>query len=244
MRNPAQVSDRPIPAAALARLFDALPDVVFFVKDATGRYTHVNRTLVRRLGCSTDAAVTGRLPQQLFPAPLGATYAAQDQQVLMTGKAIENLLEVHLFARRAPGWCLTCKYPLRDRDTVVGLIGISRDLGRPDEHSPIYARLADVVRHLQTHYAEPVRMDAMARLAGMSIAQLERHWQRVFQLTPQQSLTKLRMDRAMQLLCAPGSIAAIAQACGYADQSAFTRQFHKLTGATPAQYRALHAAEA
>ena len=39
-----------VPAAELEALFDVLPDVVFFVKDGEGRYTHANLTLVARLG--------------------------------------------------------------------------------------------------------------------------------------------------------------------------------------------------
>jgi PAS domain S-box-containing protein len=227
-----------IPADKLARLFDALPDVVFFVKNREGRYTHVNQTLVRRLGLSRRDDVIEHDPAELFPHPLGARYRAQDRQVL-AGQSLENQLEVHLFPDRASGWCLTCKYPLRQNGEVIGVIGISRDLGRPDERHPIYDRLMRVVDHLETHYAENVRMETLAQLAELSIAQLERHFRRVFLLNPGQMLTKLRIDAAMRLLREPGSIAAIGQACGYADQSAFSRQFRRLTGLAPGQYRAL-----
>lgn len=232
------MDDPLIPADELARLFDALPDVVFFIKNREGRYTHVNQTLVRRLGLSQRDEVIDHDPAELFPQPLGARYRAQDQQVL-AGQSLENQLEVHLFPDRVPGWCLTCKYPLRQDGEVIGVIGISRDLGRPDERHPVYDRLTRVVDHLETRYAENVRMKTLARLAGLSVAQLERHFQRVFQLNPMQMLTKLRIDAAMRLLKQPGSIAAVGQACGYSDQSAFTRQFRRLTGLTPGQYRAL-----
>ena len=233
MRNPL------IPADELARLFDPLPDVVFFVKDHVGRYTHVNRTLLRRLGRKTPAEVIGRQATRLFADPLGARYAAQDHQVLTQGRQIVNFLEAHIFPDRAPGWCLTCKYPVRQRDAVIGVIGISRDLGRPDEHHPTYQRLRRVVAHLEANYAQNVPVPVLAQMLGVSVAQLERHFQRVFQLSPRQMLTKLRMDAGMRLLREPGSIAAIAQACGYSDQSAFTRQFRSVTGLTPSEYRAL-----
>lgn len=42
--------DLNLPALEMQTLFDALPDVVFFIKDSEGRYTHCNLTLVRRLG--------------------------------------------------------------------------------------------------------------------------------------------------------------------------------------------------
>lgn len=223
----------------LMRLFDALPDVVFFVKNHDGCYTHVNQTLVRRLGLHHRDNVVGRHPTELFPDPLGTSYSAQDRLVL-AGHILENQLEVHLFPDHAPGWCLTRKFPLRQHGEMVGVVGISRDLGRPDEQHPIYDRLMRVVGHLDAHYAEAVRVTDLARLAGMSVAQLERHFQRIFLLNPGQMLTKLRIDAAMRMLREPGSsIAAIGLACGYGDQSAFTRQFRKLTGLTPGQYRVL-----
>lgn len=227
-----------IPVDELMRLFDALPHVVFFVKNHEGRYTHVNRTLVRRLGLHHREDVVGHHATEVFPAPLGASYNAQDQQVL-AGRPLENQLEVHMFPDRAPGWCLTRKFPLRRGNRVTGVVGISRDLKRPDEQHPVYDRLARVIAHLDAHYAEAVCVTDLARFAGLSVAQLERHFQRVFLINPGQMLTKLRIDAAMQMLREPGTIAAIGLACGYSDQSAFTRQFRKLAGLTPGQYRAL-----
>ncbi len=71
------------------------------------------------------------------------------------------------------------------------------------------------------------------------MAQLERYFQRVFQLTPQQMLTKVRIDAAMALLKGDDTVAAIGQACGFVDQSAFARQFKATTGMTPRGYRKL-----
>ena len=38
--------------ADIEALFDAIPDVLFFIKDRQGRYTHVNQTMLRRLACA------------------------------------------------------------------------------------------------------------------------------------------------------------------------------------------------
>lgn len=225
-----------ISADELERLFDALPDVVFFVKDAAGRYTHANRSLVRRLGLKRREQVIGRTADALFPASLGGSYAMQDRRVL-AGETIDDQLEVHIFPNRVAGWCLTCKRPLRWRGQVRGVVGISRDLGLPDARHPTYDRLRQVLAELQEHYAEPVRVQVLAQRARLSVAQLERHFRRVFQLTPQQWLTKLRIEAAMRLLRGDGSIAGIGQACGFADQSAFARQFRATVGMTPRDYR-------
>lgn len=228
-----------IPADELAHLLGKLPDVVFFVKDREGRYVQVNETLLQRLGLKHRDEVLGRDPRALFPDPLGASYRAQDRRVL-AGHSLENRLEVHLFPDRAPGWCLTNKYPLRQDGEVHGVIGISRDLGRPDGRHPAYDQLIRVVDYLEAHYAESPRVEKLARLAGLSVAQLERHFRRVFQINPSQMLAKLRIDAAMRMLAGPESIATIGQHCGYSDQSAFARQFRKMLGLTPGQYRKLH----
>lgn len=231
-----------ISADELEPLFDALPDVVFFVKDTQGRYTHANLTLVRRLGLKHRSDIIGKDVTELFPTTMGGSYAAQDRRVL-TGELIENQLEVHIFNNRAPGWCLTCKRPLISRGEVRGVIGISRDLGQPDGRHPTYDRLRRVLAHMQENYADNVRVHTLATLAGLSVAQLERHFRRVFQLTPQQVLTKVRIESAMRLLGGEDSIAAIGMACGFVDQSAFARQFKATVGMTPSAYRTMVTAE-
>jgi len=227
-----------VAAGELEALLDALPDVVFFIKDTAGRYTHANLTLVRRLGLKRRDEVIGRSVTELFTAALGSAYARQDQRVLL-GETVENQLEMHIFPNRAPGWCLTCKRPLRERDEIRGVLGISRDLGQPDGKHPIYLRLRRVLDHLNEHYAENVRVQTLAGLADVSVAQLERYFRRVFQLTPQQLLTKLRIEAAMRLLAGNSSVAAIGQACGFGDQSAFARQFKATVGMTPRDYRSM-----
>jgi AraC-like DNA-binding protein len=64
----------------------------------------------------------------------------------------------------------------------------------------------------------------------------------VFQLTPQQLQTKLRIEEAMRRLHGNDSVAAIGLACGFADQSAFARQFKATVGMTPRDYRSMASA--
>ena len=80
-------------------------------------------------------------------------------------------------------------------------------------------------------------MQTLLDLTGFSLSKLERSFRKVFQMTPQQVLTRLRIQMAMHLLHGPDSIASIGQACGFTDQSAFTRKFRAETGMAPRQYR-------
>lgn len=220
-------------------LFDALPDVVFFVKDAQARYVVVNQTLVQRCGVKNKAALIGRTPAEVFAQPFGQGYLAQDMAVL-AGAAIEDQLELHLYPNRDPGWCLTRKTALRDSGgAIVGLTGISRDLAMVDKKNPAYRKVAAAVRMIHEHYDQPLPLHELARVANMSVAQIERYFLRIFHLTPRQMIIKTRLDAASRMLAGDESVADIAQACGYGDHSAFTRQFHATVGLTPRQYRAM-----
>ena len=247
LANPAR-----LPLPLLERLFDALPDVVFFAKDAAGRYTHANQTLLDRLRLAKRAQLVGRRTDELFPGGLGDRYRAQDEAVLRGDVEIVGQLELHLYPNRAPGWCLThklawrepCSTSGRGRDRIVGLVGLSRDLASPGlSHATppaTYARVARVVERLQRDFAEPLQIGALAREAGLSIAQLERHVTQLYRVTPRQLLARVRLDAALALLTTgEASVAAIAHACGYADHSAFARQFKRSTGISPRDWRVL-----
>jgi AraC-like DNA-binding protein len=121
---------------------------------------------------------------------------------------------------------------------VVGLVGISRDVHRPDEQHPEYARLARAVDALRSRYGETVRLQPLARKVGLSVSRFERLVRQIFHLTPRQLLIKTRIEAASRLLANERlTIAQVAQACGYSDHSAFTRQFRATVGLTPRAFR-------
>ncbi len=91
--------------------------------------------------------------------------------------------------------------------------------------------------YIRQHFARPILLEELTAIAGVSVAQLERHCKRIFQLTPRQMIHKARLGEASLLLLQDVSITEIALRCGYTDHSAFSRQFRALTGFTPTQFR-------
>ncbi|MBL8519464.1 MAG: AraC family transcriptional regulator [Betaproteobacteria bacterium] len=223
-----------IDAASLTALFDALPDVVFFIKDRDGCYTHANRTLLGRLGKRALHDVQGRTAADLFPAPLGDRYLAQDLAVIRTGEAIRDELEWHLFPSFAHGWCLTQKLPLHEHGKVIGLAGISRDL--PSAGAGTFGRVKAALDYAERHLDSRLVIVDLAARAGLSIAQFERQVHRVYELTPRQWLLARRIERALPLIESGQNVAHIAQACGFSDHSAFTRAFRRHVGVAPRDY--------
>jgi len=222
-------------------VFDSLDDVVFFIKNRRGEYVVVNQTLVARCRKRTKAELVGATVDAVFPTSLGTSFRSQDEHVLATGEAIRDQLELHVYPGGRRGWCLTTKLPLLGSGgRVVGLVGFSRDLQTPNQRNEDFSQIAAAVRQIRLRFDEPLQVRALARDAGLSQYQFERRIRRVFGITAGQLIQKTRIDAALRRLRAgERSIAAIAAACGYADQSAFSRAFRRTLGCSPSDYRAL-----
>jgi len=220
-------------------LFDQVPDIAFFIKDHLGRYVVANKTLCQRCGVSNKEEIIGKTADKLFPAPLGTTFAEQDQLVLKTARRIKNRLELHLYDDGKEGWCLTYKEPIFDRNKlIIGVSGISRDLGHFADKSGGLDLVSQVMSYVSQHIREPLRLPDLAAMVGLSVYQLDQRVRAVYNLSAGQLVTRARVDAACHLLAATGkSIPCIAVECGYSDQSSFTRQFKQTTGLTPKTYR-------
>jgi AraC-like DNA-binding protein len=220
-------------------LFDCLTDLVFFIKNIRGEYVVVNQEMVTRCGRRAKSDLIGKRADAVYPAPLGQSYRAQDEALLRTGQPILNQLELQLYHSGGTGWCLTNKLPLQGRQgRVVGLVGISRDLRVPNLRGADYAQVAEAVRDIQAHFGEPLKIAHLARRVGLSSYRFDQRMRKIFQLTTGQFIHKVRMDAAVRWLRETNmAIATIAQDCGYSDQSAFTRQFHRTVGLSPTEFR-------
>jgi AraC-like DNA-binding protein len=225
------------------RLFDCAQDTLFFIKNRDARYIAVNQALVDRCGAPNKAALLGCTAIDLFPAPFGTAYYEQDRVVLERGEEIRDCLQQVPGHDGSRGWTLSYKFPLKDRDGgIVGLCGICKDVREADPAQAGFPQIARAIDHIREHYAESLRIETLAGVAGIGTRRLERLIKRLFDLTPTQLLAKTRIEAAMRMLAqGKTSVAGIANACGYSDQSAFTRQFKQLIGTTPTHYRSSHA---
>lgn len=225
----------------MEQIFDSLPDVLFYIKDIEGRYLWTNTALVTRSGLSERRDVIGRTSDQLFPVP-GPGTMSQDLLVIRSQRPTREHLRLYRTASGERYWCLSSKFPLLNAaNQVVGLIGVSRDLPRPNERHRSYHRLEKFLDYIDHRLEHSVLISEAAKHASFSNDTLGRLVFDVFHMTPKQLLMKKRIDRACELLeDTDESITLVSGACGYADQSAFARQFKVATHMAPAQYRAAH----
>lgn len=219
-------------------IFDAVPDTVFFVKDREGRYVVVNQALADRCG-GTKEKLLGRTAAEVFPEALGGSFTRQDFEVLTKGKSIRGQLELHLYPNGHEGWCLTWKEPvLADAGEIVGVAGISRDLSFRPDASGDFGAVSEILRHIDANLDEPLAMAELAARVGWSPFQLDQRIRGLFGVSARQYITRRRIEHSRHLLeRTDQSISDIALSCGYADQSAFTRQFRQSVGLPPRAYR-------
>ncbi len=92
------------------------------------------------------------------------------------------------------------------------------------------------------HLAEDICLDELAELTGLSGKHFARAFKQSTGLPPHQYLIMQRIEAAQRrLVDARASLADIALACGFADQSHFTATFRKAVGIPPGTWRRYHA---
>lgn len=111
----------------LRTLIDNLP-VYIYIKDTELRHVVNNKANVELIGAKTEKETLGKTVLDYFRADEAKTFMEADQQVLSSGKPIIDLEEKIINKSGEERWLLTSKIPLIENNTVVGLIGISRDI--------------------------------------------------------------------------------------------------------------------
>ena len=100
-------------------------------------------------------------------------------------------------------------------------------------------RCAEAIAHLESHFAEPVHLEQLARLARMSKRSFIRLFQAATGNPPIARLIQLRLNFAAKLLRQTDqTITEIAYEAGFNDSNYFARQFRKVIGLSPRTYRA------
>jgi AraC-like DNA-binding protein len=90
--------------------------------------------------------------------------------------------------------------------------------------------------YLDAHYADNVTLGELARVAEMSAYRLVRVFHGAVGLPPHKYLTQRRVAAAKRLLAAGTSLADVAAATGFVDQSHLTRHFKRMVGIAPGRY--------
>jgi len=98
---------------------------------------------------------------------------------------------------------------------------------------------AEAMRQLlAANLCEPLTLDELAAAVGLSPFHAARLFTREAGMPPHAWRNQLRVNRSLDLLRRGDSVAEAAAACGFADQSHFTRHFRRVFGVSPGRWRA------
>lgn len=100
------------------------------------------------------------------------------------------------------------------------------------------ARLRAIEQHCENNHGGRIRVAEMAQLSGLPVSKFSAAFKAATGQTPQQYLMSLRASHAKRLLASTGmSLAEIASACGFFDQSHMNLTFTRLLGMPPLRFR-------
>src|SRR5262245_11422214 len=95
-------------------LFDSLPNVFFYMKDAESRFVHLNAANRAIYDVNEENSLLGKTDRDFHPPALAEAYIAEDQRVIASGKACMNQVWLVPYLHGPPQWFVSSKSPLLD----------------------------------------------------------------------------------------------------------------------------------
>ena len=118
------------------------------------------------------------------------------------------------------------------------LFSLSRQYVRPREDSS-GDLAAQVKRWIDSRYEEPLTLESLASRFAVSDAHLSRTFKKEYGTGPIDYIARVRIRAAKKLIAEQKlKLTEIAAAVGYPDAKYFSRVFRRITGVSPADYRA------
>jgi transcriptional regulator GlxA family with amidase domain len=99
-------------------------------------------------------------------------------------------------------------------------------------------RMGEIISYMEASYAEPISLPDLAKAARMSESTLVRNFRKGLGFSPIDYLIRLRISKACELLRhSDDEIISIALRVGFSDSNYFWRQFRKVMGQSPREFR-------
>jgi AraC-like DNA-binding protein len=191
----------------------------------------------RALSVDLDPAVISRLTLEMdvqsgpvLPPPAGLLVTRMDTDLLEPLTRLARLVE-------RPG-DIAMMAPMIERELIWRLLSgdhaaTLRQIASPESRLTGVAR---AIRWIRDNYAQPMRIEGLSDMAGMSLSTFHRHFRTVTTMSPLQFQKQVRLQEARAYMLSDGGGAAEAGfAVGYDSASQFSREYARAFGAPPAR---------
>ena len=216
-------------------------DYGMYVKDLDRRLVMLNRKNCELCNFPDELEVVGRRTDELFPKDPSADYTMQDIEVARTGEPVLNDISSRPVDYGA-GFVVRSIFPVKDlKGKIIGTACVYKKVADADVEGDWRIRMKSVLSWIDTHYAEAIATEQLARQVGISESQFRRIFASMFNMSPTHYVNIIRINAARSLLETTDKLVAdIATETGFYDQSHFTKLFVRERGMTPGEYRRRH----
>jgi AraC-like DNA-binding protein len=110
----------------------------------------------------------------------------------------------------------------------------------PEHVSPLHRKISTIVRFINTHFAEPMRLEELSERFEISPAYLSRMFKEITGFSLVEYVNLVRVQEAQKLLTQTKlKVILIAEQVGFGSLVQFGRVFRQITKTTPLRYRQL-----
>ncbi len=219
-------------------LFQELPGVIFWIKDKIGRFIFVNRAFKDVLWLHGED-ILGKTDKDIYADDLADIFMDDDEKIRSTGEVIRQ--KVELVTKRHGGveWRTASKIPLHNMNgEIIGTAGISRKIEQAGSMMPSHRALDVVIQYVHDNVSHDLRVGALAKEMGVSVATLERRFKEYLGTSPRKFIQKAKIAKACEFLIQTQmAVGEIAKQTGFVEHASFTRAFEKVMRMTPSAYR-------
>ena len=175
-------------------------------------------------------------PSLLYPDSFKSRLFLTAQQLLALRKLIDQLNEELRWKRI--GFEASAVSLLTQ---ILLLLARNYSPPHPEEEKGWLNRINDAVLVMEQHFAEPLSLAELARVADTSPRNFQRRFRSLMQTRPIDYLNGIRLRHAADKLAVSDMhVIDVAHFCGFNDLGYFGRKFHAAYGTSPLKYRRLH----
>lgn len=229
----------PIINESILGLFDHLPMVMFYVKDAQGAFIRCNPRFEEFHGLSPGAAI-GLDDFSLHHPAIASRYRTEDRKIMEAGIPATNRIWLVPGAKGLLRWWVSNKFPTYDSaGKNLGIAGVMYEISNAKGMTEPFARIEPALKLIHSELHLSLTTAQLAAACHYSESQFNRIFRNLTGQSPRQYLLNHKIEIAKDLLSRTDMpLSQIAFQSGFYDASDFGKRFREIETVTPRQYRA------